>query len=195
MNRFLQVGIISIILFGLVACQRGELPAEVEVTSEAEEATPEPRPTTPPPVASTVLADGQLVAVNPVLVLSFEANGRLLELNVQPGDKVSEGDVIGTLDDGTLQDSVTSAQLQLTQAEISLAQAQLSLDNLLTWEPDETAVSLAQANLEAAQAGLENAQTSDSVAGNSATSARIGVEQAERALADAVQMADAYSRL
>ena len=66
-----------------------------------------------------------------------------------------------------------------------MAQAQLSLDNLLTWEPDETAVALAEANLEAAQAGLENAQTSDSVAGNSATSARIGVEQAERALADA----------
>lgn len=187
MNRFFQLTLISLILLGLVGCQQGELPEDIEATTEAEseEATPEVVPTTPPPVASTVLADGQIVAVNPALVLSFEANGRLLELNVQAGDSVKAGDVIGTLDDGTLQDNVTNATLQLNQAEISLAQAQLSLDNLLTWEPDETAVALAEANLEAAEAGLENAQTSDSVAGNSATSARIAVEQAERALVDA----------
>ncbi len=185
MNRFFQLTLISLVLFGLVGCQRGEFPGDAEPTAAADEAMPQVVPTLPPPVGSTVLADGQIVAVNPVLVLSFEANGRLLALNVQAGDKVAAGDVIATLDDGTLQDSVTNATLQVNQAEISLAQAQLSLDNLLTWEPDETAVALAEANLAAAEAALENAQTSDSVAGNSVTSARIAVEQAERGLADA----------
>jgi len=185
MNRFFQLTLISLILFGLVGCQRGQVPGDVEPTVEAEAAAPEVAPTTAPPVGTTILADGQIVAVTPVLVLSFEANGRLLQLNVQPGDQVSAGDVIGTLDDGSLQDAVTNADLQVAQAETSLAQAQLSLDNLLTWAPDETAVALAEANLAAAQAGLDNAQTSDSVAGYSVTSARLAVEQAERQLADA----------
>ncbi|MCA9925946.1 MAG: biotin/lipoyl-binding protein, partial [Anaerolineales bacterium] len=173
MNRFLQIVLISLILMGLVGCRRDGFTVDAEPTTEAETSL-EVVPTLPPPTGTTILADGQIVAVNPVLVLSFEANGRLLELNVQPGDHVGAGDVIGTLDDGTLQDTVTNAELQVHQAELSLAQAQLSLDNLLNWEPDETAVALAEANLAAAQANLENAQTSDSVAGNSVTSARIG---------------------
>ena len=45
MNRFLQVGIISLILLGLVACQRGEPPVDVEATAEAEEETVEVEPT------------------------------------------------------------------------------------------------------------------------------------------------------
>jgi HlyD family secretion protein len=137
-----------------------------------------------------VLADGRLVAVNPALALSFETSGRLLTLTVQPGDRVEPGDVIATLDDGALQDAVTNAELQVAQAETGLAQAQLSLDALLAWEPDETAVALAEANLAAAETSLENAQASDGVAGNSLTSPRIAVEQAERRLADAQEFYD-----
>ncbi len=163
--------------------QETSLPEETQVVATAV-------PQTAPVASKTVLADGQLVAVNPVLALSFEASGRLLSLNVQPGDRLESGDVIGTLDDGTLQDAVTDAELQVAQAETSLAQAQLSLEDLLTWEPDKTAVALAEANLTAAQTTLENAQASDAVAGNSLTSARIAVEQAERQLADAQEYYD-----
>jgi multidrug resistance efflux pump len=92
---------------------------------------------------------------------------------------------IATLDDEALLDTVTNAEFQVAQSELNLTQAQAELDRLLEWEPDETAVALAQANLAAAQAQLENAQASDAVAGNSVTSANVSVAQAERQLADA----------
>ncbi len=179
------------IVFLLVSCARG---AVVEgpgaVTADPNAPTPTPRPTALPPSGTTVLADGQLVATTPVLTLGFEANGRLLTLNVHPGDAVAAGEVMATLDDAALQDGVTNAELQVAQAENSLAQAHLSLDNLLAWEADETAVALAEANLAAAQATLENAQASDAAAGNSLTSARVNLSQAQRQLEDAQEAYD-----
>lgn len=161
-------------------------------------ATPAAAETDADPVATpagrpgvVILTEGQLVAVNPVLPLGFEAGGRVLTVNVRPGDVVAAGDVIATLDDGALQDGVTSAELQVALAENSLAQAQAALDDLLNWEVDEFAVALAEANLAAAQANLENAQNQDAAAGNSLTSAAVAIGQAERALA---QAQEAYDR-
>ncbi|MBK8988113.1 MAG: efflux RND transporter periplasmic adaptor subunit [Chloroflexi bacterium] len=163
------------------------LPVAEEATAVADPNAPTatPRPTSAPAAASTVLADGQLVAVQTSLALSFEANGRLLELNVRPGDTVAAGDVLATLDDSGLQEAIASADLQVAQAQNSLAQSQLSLDDLLNWQADETAVALAQANVSAAQTAYDNARTSDAASGNSLTSARINLEQAQRQLADA----------
>ncbi len=175
----------------VVGCVRGTVvEGPGTATADPNAPTPPPRPTTPPPSGTTVLADGQLVATTPVLTLGFEASGRILSLNVRPGDRVAAGDGIATLDAAALQDGVTNAELQVAQAENSLAQAQLSLDNLLAWEADETAVALAQANLAAAQATLDNAQASDAAAGNSLTSARVNLNQAQRQLEDAQKAYD-----
>ncbi|MBE2199027.1 MAG: efflux RND transporter periplasmic adaptor subunit [Anaerolinea sp.] len=181
-------------LFGgfllLVGCARSVEFTGMEGTATADpNTTPTPRPTALPP-SSTILAEGQLVAVQPALALGFTVNGRLLTLHIQPGDKVQAGDLIATLDDEALQETITSARLQVAQAENSLAQAQLSLDNLLTWTPDATAVALAEANVAAAQAALENARIADAAAGNSLTSARVNLEQAERNLTDAQKAYD-----
>jgi multidrug efflux pump subunit AcrA (membrane-fusion protein) len=138
----------------------------------------------------TILAEGVVQAVQPVLPLAFEAGGRLLELHVAVGDTLRAGDFIATLEDTTLQEAVTSASLQVAQSENSLVQAQLKLDDLLAWEPDETAVALAEANLAAAQAALERAQSTDAVAGNNLTSAQVAVEQAERQLEEAQEYYD-----
>lgn len=138
----------------------------------------------------TILADGVIQAVQPTLPLAFETGGKLLSVNVQAGDVVQAGDLIATLDDAALQEAIANASLQRDQAENSLAQAQAEVDNLLSWEPDELAVAQAQANLTAAETALANAQTQDAVAGNSATQARISVEQAERALTDAQKAVD-----
>jgi multidrug efflux pump subunit AcrA (membrane-fusion protein) len=179
-----------LLVFLLIGCDQAQLEGMAETATAAAggaegDETPTPRPTLPPQAGTTVLADGQLVAVNPVLALGFNSNGRLLELHVQPGDSVAEGDLIATLEDTNLREAVTNAELQVAQAEISLNQAQLALDDLENWEPDETAVALAEANLTAAETALENAQTADASAGNSLTSARISLEQAERGLTDA----------
>ena len=185
-NLFAAFGLI----FGLLsvaAC--GEAPSvattATAVPNEASESEAEPTATRPTQSGVTILADGSVVAVQPVLAVSFTATGRLLELAVQPGDTVAAGDLIATLDDEALVDAVTNAEFQVAQAELNLTQAEAELNRLLEWEPDETAVALAEANLAAAQAALENAQVSDAVAGNSVTSANVSVAQAERQLADA----------
>lgn len=194
MKRLINVFLI-LLIFTLAACvQRGgeftELPPDAEAEGETveEEATATPIP--PPPASRVVAADGSLVAVQPELQLSFETNGRLITLEVQAGDTVQAGDLIATLDDTTLQESVTSAQLQVAQSENSLAQAQLSLDNLLDFEADETAVSLAEANLAAAQAALAQAQENANVSGSNLTSANVQILQAQRRVEDAQEAYD-----
>ena len=159
----------------------------VAETPEAalEEDSSEATPTTVPRTGTTILAEGALVAAKPQQPVSFAVNGRILDLNVRAGDKVQAGDLIATLDDEALQEALTDAALSYRQTENSLAQAQLALDKLLNWEPDETAVAQAEANLAAAQASLENAQSQDAASGYSVTSARVQLEQAQQALADA----------
>lgn len=184
-NLFAIFGLMLMLLF-LAAC--GGQPEETLATAVPNATTQddaEPTATRPAQSGVTILADGSVLAVQPVLAVGFNASGRLLELAVQPGDVVAEGDLIATLDDETLLDAVTNANFQVAQSELNLTQAQAELDRLLEWEPDETAVALAEANLAAAQAQLENAQVSDSVAGNSVTQANVSVAQAERQLADA----------
>ncbi|MDT8306714.1 MAG: efflux RND transporter periplasmic adaptor subunit [Anaerolineae bacterium] len=163
------------------ACRQSPAPPTPAPTQES--AAPTARPTAA--AGTTILADGQLVATTPVLPLAFEASGRLLELAVSPGDHVAANERVALLDEAALQEAVANAALQVAQAELSLQQAQLTLDDLLAWEPDETAIALAEANLAAAEAALENAQTQDSAAGNSLTSARVNLDQARRGLADA----------
>ncbi len=140
--------------------------------------------------------------------LGFRAGGTLADVAVQVGDKVQAGDVLAVLDDTDARKAVALAEIQLaqaalqadphaltgavpvseitlSQAEINLATAQAKLDELLAWEPDADAVALAEANLAAAQAGYAAAENKDAVAGSSVTAARVNLEQAQTALADA----------
>jgi len=149
-----------------------------------------PQATEPPRTGTTILADGQIVAVNPLLPLSFLVSGRLMELHVQPGDVVEEDATLATLDETALSEAVTQAELQVAQAETALAQALLSFDELVNWEADEMVVALAEANLTVAEANYENAVTQDSAAGNSLTSAAIAIDQATRSVADAQEAYD-----
>jgi multidrug efflux pump subunit AcrA (membrane-fusion protein) len=185
-NLFVIFGLM-LLLLALAACggQPGETVATAVPNVPAAETEIAPTAARPSQSGVTILADGAVVAIKPVLPLSFTASGRLLALAVQPGDVVAAGDLIATLDDEALLDTVTNAEFQVAQAQLNLAQAQAELDRLLEWEPDETAVALAEANLAAAQAQLGNAQVSDAVAGNSVTQANVSVAQAERQLADA----------
>lgn len=187
---YMKRGILLVgLLILLVSCgQAVEVPLEPT-------ATPDPDATiapTPSPVRTgvTILADGLVQTEQPPLPLAFEAGGKLLTLHVAAGDQVQAGDLIATLDDTTLQEAIVDATLQVDQAENSLAQAQLTLDDLENWEVDATAVALAEANLAAAEAALENAEVHDANAGSSLTSASIGIQQAERNLADAQKAYD-----
>lgn len=191
MKKFILVLFLLFLL--LVACQQGE---NLELTPEGSGSTELAATQTPlativaPETGVTILAEGQLVAVNPLLPLGFEVGGRVLTLAVKAGDVVAAGDVLATLDDTALRDGVTTATLQVAQAEITLAQAESSLAALLNWEADEYGIAVAEANLAAATAAYEAAQNQDAAAGNSLTSAAVTVDQAERNLAQAQEAYD-----
>ena len=189
LKRWMGLLAVSLLLAG---CGQRAVRVGRQELAEADSATEEAPAPTPVPVQPgvTILAEGVVQAAQPVLPLAFEAGGKLLAVHVEPGDSVEAGDAIATLDDGALQEAVTSARLQVAQAENSLAQAELALDNLLAWEADETAVAVAEANLAAAQAALEGARAADAAAGNNLTSAQIAVEQAERQLEGAQEYYD-----
>jgi HlyD family secretion protein len=191
-----RIFLLFVLLLLLSGCDR-ERPAEVgrgegeaETATAVEGAESTPQATRPPSTVTTVLADGHLVAVKPVLPLGFTVSGRLTDVLVQPGDVVEEGAILATIDESALSEAITGAELQVAQAETTLAQAQLSLEDLETWEPDEMVVALAQANLDVAEANYENALTQDSAAGSSLTSANVTINQAQRALADAQEAYD-----
>jgi len=180
--------ILAAMLVLMVGCARE--PATIERS-----ATPFPDATmapAPSPVRTgvTILADGFVQTAQPALPLVFETGGKLLALHVQAGDLVQTGDLIATLDDTALQEAVTGAGLQVAQSGNNLAQAQLVLDDLLAWEPNETAVAAAQINLIAAEARYEKAVDQDAAAGYSLTSAWISLENAEQGLADAQEAYD-----
>ncbi|MFN2142044.1 MAG: HlyD family secretion protein [Candidatus Promineifilaceae bacterium] len=190
---FLLVILTIVTLGGCGRIGGGQLPVTetpaAEESADAEtaaEATTTPLPAT----GTTILAEGLLVAAKPQQPIGFAINGRLLELFVAAGDQVQAGDLIATLDDEALQDTLTDTALGYRQAENSLAQAQLSLNKLLNWQPDETAVAQAEANLAAAEANLKNAQSQDAASGYSVTSAKVQLEQAQQALADAHEAYD-----
>ncbi len=185
-----RYGFLILVILVLVGCGQPPPPmSEVEATATAVPADGEPTPT-PMPTGVTVLADGVVQAARPLLPLAFETGGKLLAVNVQPGDVVQAGDVIATLDDAALRETIANTTLQVSQAENGVAQAQAELDRLLAWQPDELVIAAAEANLTAAQTALENAQTSDAAAGNSLTSANVSITQAQRTLADAQKAYD-----
>ena len=191
-----QIVFLFVLLLLLSGCDRERPPdggrgdGEASTTSAAEPTDSTPKATRPPSIGTTVLADGQLVAVKPVLLLGFAVSGRLTDVLVQPGDAVEEGAILATIDVSALSEAITGAELQVAQAENTLAQAQLSLENLENWEADEMVVALAQANLVVAEANYENALTQDSAAGSSLTSARVAIDQAQRGLADVQEAYD-----
>jgi len=157
-----------------------------ETESEAEEEAPV-RQEQP---SLTILADGNIRNGRPALPLSFETSGKLLAVNVEVGDVVAAGDVIATLDAVSLQESVTSAELRVASAQNSLLQREAELEKLQTWEPDESAIAIAEANIMSAETSLKNAETRDAVSGSSLTSANVQIQQAQRELANAQEAYD-----
>ena len=113
------------LLLLLVAC-KGE-PAE-KITEI--EATPNnqslPTPTTVR-TAVTILAEGVVQAAQPDLPLGFEANGKLISINVRAGDLVQEGEVLAELEEA---ESIDAYQAAVASGELSVLVAQQSLDQL-----------------------------------------------------------------
>ncbi len=147
------------------------------------------------------------------ITLDFGSTGVLVEVLVQVGDRVNEGDVLARLDDSDARQALANAELSFKQAtmqtdgsatetgvsydDIAVQQAQLNLDNtqatldvLLNWEADEDEIALAELNLQAAQASYAAAKGQEASASYSAQISLINLEQAQRDLAAAQENYD-----
>jgi HlyD family secretion protein len=100
----------------------------------------------------------------------------VVEIGVQEGDEVSEGDLLLRLDTGELERAVAQAELVLGQAELNLERLQ---------EPvDEADIRQAEHAVDQAAAALQVAQLNLTAARNSALSNE-ALEDAQEAFADA----------
>ncbi len=89
---------------------------------------------------------GNLLPTNEIR-LGFGTSGMVLTLAVQPGDVITKGQTLATLDD-------TAVRYQVVQAGISLRQAQLQLD-AITAPASTSDIANARANLASANANLQ----------------------------------------
>ena len=77
-------------------------------------------------LTETVSVTGTLKA-NDTVSLDFEANGRVKSVNVKVGQKVAKGDIIGSLDEASLQLAVDQAKANLEKAQ---ADAGINFDTI-----------------------------------------------------------------
>jgi multidrug resistance efflux pump len=110
----------------------------------------------PGSIGVTILADGVVHAAQPALTLAFESGGRLLEVYVQVGDQIQEGDILARLIEAGSLDSHRAA---VKFAELSVSVAQQSFDDLNDIDsyptgPSPEEIDLAEAELAIAQAQL-----------------------------------------
>jgi HlyD family secretion protein len=113
--------------------------------------------------------------------ISAQAGGTVMEVLVEPGDEVAEGDPLARLDS-------TDAQLAVQQAEAALEAAQAKLALLRAGARAEE-IAVAEAQIEAARAALSQAAAQRDQLKSGATEAEIESAQARMAAAQAEQLA------
>ncbi len=127
-----------------------------------------------------VTATGPISAVDS-LPLTFKQSGRLLQVLVQPGQQVKQGDVLAREDP-------TDFQHAADQAKATLAQQQANLDRVKTG-PTPEQLTTAQQVIDTAQSNLKNAQANvDLVQQQNAKdiqTAQVAVDNAQKASDDA----------
>lgn len=102
-------------------------------------------------------------------VVSFSAAGTIRSLNISEGDKVAKGQLIGTLDDGTLKNAYEIALATLDQARDAYNRLKLLHDSNsladIKWVEMESKLRQAESAAEMARIALDDAKLRSPVAG------------------------------
>jgi macrolide-specific efflux system membrane fusion protein len=128
-------------------------------------------------VLSSVSATGSIAAAKD-LTLDFENGGTLTQVDVKAGQRVTRGELLGTIDS-------TDARASVTQAEAALSSARANLQTTVTGETaaqrqqDAVSVKQAKAAVTSAKAAVQSARTG---AASNNTSARQALAQAQQQL-------------
>jgi RND family efflux transporter MFP subunit len=126
--------------------------------------------------ASILDASGYVVARRQATVAS-KITGKMVELDIEEGDHVKEGQVIARLDDTNLRAALNAARAQLDYARSGLAETEVNLKNA---KRDYDRQRSLLAGHFVSQSAVDNAQTSmDALAAQLATQ-RTNIEVAQR---------------
>ncbi|MFC1574937.1 efflux RND transporter periplasmic adaptor subunit [Gemmatimonadota bacterium] len=134
-------------------------------------------------LVSTVTVSGNIRARRAVDI-SADVMGRVIELNVEEGDDVTQGEILLRIDPSQLEAAVNRAQANLSQAQAQVAQQRASLVKAerestrmqALWDRDSTLVSRQQ---------VEDAQTAFEVASSLFQASEFGVSQSQAAVEEA----------
>jgi multidrug efflux pump subunit AcrA (membrane-fusion protein) len=152
----------------------------------------------------TITADGNIEALSHER-LTFGSGGKVAQVAVKEGDRVSKGAVLARLDTGALELAEAQAQVALTQAQVALTQAQLALTQAKLAEQTaahnlkntrdtegalELALSNAQIDVRTAKFNLE--QTSDLYTWSDIKTAKADVDDARRYLDELLEKAGLF---
>jgi RND family efflux transporter MFP subunit len=134
-------------------------------------------------------ASGYVVARRQATVAS-KITGKMVELDIEEGDRVKEGQVIARLDDSNVRAALAAAHAQLDFAKAGLAETEVNLAN--AHRDFDRQTSLVKGHF-VSQAALDNSKTSmDALTAQLATQrsnievAQRNVEVADRNLADTI---------
>jgi RND family efflux transporter MFP subunit len=139
--------------------------------------------------ASLLDASGYIVARRRATVAS-KVTGKVMEVNLEEGQKVTAGQVIAKLDDSNSRALLAQSNAQLSQAQANLAAAQTAFDDAKPIfdrnERQKKAAVISLQSFDEAQAQFNAARTALSVAQSTVESARAGVTVAQRAQDDTI---------
>ena len=128
-----------------------------------------------PELKSTVTASGEVRPIR-FVNLTSEVQGRIVEINVNPGDHVTTGQPLVRVDPTQLE---SSAEAQAATAQAALADVQNARATVLS---AETNVQQAQQSLAAAEASLAQARQAVNTAQTSVDREEVSLETARREL-------------
>lgn len=133
-------------------------------------------------IDETVQATGTLEAKR-VVSVGGEISGRIATVEVEVNDRVTQGQVLATLDPASLDNALTEAKGSLSTAKIEVSRASASLDAAkITKERDEALFDqglVSKEELQAAQSSYDLAKADLSRARSERTLAKVRVEQAQ----------------
>lgn len=150
-SRFTSLGLVSLVLMGLGACQKQEVAEAPPVVRPVKVVKAEmSAPTRQVAYSGTVKARTQAA-------MGFRVSGKVVARLVNLGQHVAPGDVLARLDTTDLDLNVRSAQSQLDAARAQRDLAQLSFDRAAKLNADGYA---AKSVLDSAQMQLDQAKSS-----------------------------------
>ena len=137
--------------------------------------------------ASSVLDASGYVTARRIATVSSKVTGKVLEVLIEEGQQVADGEVLARLDDtdAAAQHALSSAQLAAARSEVARAEAQLRLaEQTLVRQRDlasrklvaQAALDQAVAERDALAAQLQSARSQVAVAGEALAVAQIGVD-------------------